>query len=419
MAAVGASSGAAPEVTVLMPVFNGERFIGEAIQSILGQTFADFELLVINDGSTDGSLSVVEEYAAHDRRIRVVSRENRGLVATLNEGIDLARGAYLARMDCDDISFPMRLQRQRDFMHAHPECVLCGSSSLIINPDGRVIKKWNVPIPDWTSFYIFSCFSTPFVHSSAFLNLDLLRGGDFYYDRQYSCAEDFDLWRRLSAHHPCAVLDDFLVAWRDHRHGVCRSRRDEQMEQIARIVEKNIDSEWLDVSPGVYFDLVRQGHEVTAGTLDKAVRMSNELIAVLERLPEKNRRAARLAFYIFLNRMVVQLAYAHGLDKARFFHGRLSHKGRLGLRSWCLMIFPRWFPDSLVFRLEAAAVFFYHRVLALRARAGSRLVSDESPDSAGDGRRVAQGASGFEAQQFHEQARQRAQQRQRRIMQRP
>ena len=106
MAADSAPPGAAPAITVLMPVFNGGRFIGEAIESILGQTFTDFELLVINDGSTDDSLAVIGEYAARDRRIRVVSRENRGLVATLNEGLGLARGAYLARMDCDDISLP-------------------------------------------------------------------------------------------------------------------------------------------------------------------------------------------------------------------------------------------------------------------------------------------------------------------------
>jgi len=139
MAADSAPPGAAPAITVLMPVFNGGRFIGEAIESILGQTFTDFELLVINDGSTDDSLAVIGEYAARDRRIRVVSRENRGLVATLNEGLGLARGAYLARMDCDDISLPARLRRQYDFMRAHPPFLLCCRPSFLVHPSGRLL----------------------------------------------------------------------------------------------------------------------------------------------------------------------------------------------------------------------------------------------------------------------------------------
>lgn len=371
MAANSAAPGAAPAVTVLMPVFNGGRFIGEAVESILGQTFTDFELLVIDDGSTDDSLSVIGEYAARDRRIRVVSRENRGLVATLNEGLGLARGAYLARMDCDDISFPERLRRQYDFMRARPDCILCGSNSFIVNHSGRLVKRWSVPIQGPDDFRRFCRFSTPFVHSSAFLNLARLRAGGFQYDAQYPCAEDFALWGRISRRHVCAVLDDYLVAWRDHRHGVCRSRRDRQMLDIADLVEKNIADEWPEVAfaGGVYLNLVRRDDE-SAADLDGAARLSNELIALLEHLPEKSREVVRLALAIFLNRMVVEVAYIHGLDRARYFHRQLAYDGRLGLRSWCLMMFPRWFPDSLVFRMENIAEFLFRKVTILRGVGG-------------------------------------------------
>ncbi|MDD9805697.1 MAG: glycosyltransferase, partial [Gammaproteobacteria bacterium] len=319
MAADSAPPGAAPVITVLMPVFNGGRFIGEAIESILGQTFTDFELLVINDGSTDDSLAVIGEYAARDRRIRVVSRENRGLVATLNEGLGLARGAYLARMDCDDISFPARLRRQYDFMRAHPQYILCGSNSFIVNRSGRLVKKWGVPIQGPDDFRRFCCFSTPFVHSSAFLDLGRLRAEGFQYDARYSCAEDFALWGRISRRHACTVLDDYLVAWRDHREGVCRSRRDRQMLDIADLVEKNIADEWPDVAVAndVFLNLLRDDESTAA--LDEAARLSNELIALLEHLPEKSREVVRLGLAVFLNRVVVEIAYIHGLDRARYF----------------------------------------------------------------------------------------------------
>jgi len=373
MAADSAPPGAAPVITVLMPVFNGGRFIGEAIESILGQTFTDFELLVINDGSTDDSLAVIGEYAARDRRIRVVSRENRGLVATLNEGLGLARGAYLARMDCDDISLPARLRRQYDFMRAHPQYILCGSNSFIVNRSGRLVKKWGVPIQGPDDFRRFCCFSTPFVHSSAFLDLGRLRAEGFQYDARYSCAEDFALWGRISRRHACTVLDDYLVAWRDHREGVCRRRRDRQVLDIAAVVEKNIADEWPDVAGanGVFLNLLRRDDESTAA-LDEAARLSNELTALLEHLPEKSREAVRPALAIFLNRVVVEIAYIHGLDRARYFHRQLAYNGRLGLRSWCLMMFPRWFPDSLVFRLEDIAEFLFREVTVLRGGGGGR-----------------------------------------------
>jgi len=370
MAAGGAVSGT-PAVTVLMPVFNGGRFVGAAVESILGQTFTDFELLVIDDGSTDDSPAIIGEYAARDRRIRVVCRENRGLVATLNEGLGLARGAYLARMDCDDISFPERLRRQYDFMRAHPQHILCGSNSFIVNRRGRLVKKWDVPIQEPDDFRRFCCFSTPFVHSSAFLDLGRLRAGGFQYDARYSCAEDFALWGRIARRHACAVLDDHLVAWRDHRDGVCRSRRDRQMLDIADLVEKNIADEWPDVAVagGVFLNLLRRDDESTAD-MDEAARLSNELIARLEHLPEKSREVARFALAVFLNRLVVEMAYTRGLDRARYFHKQLAYNGRLGLRSRCLMMFPRWFPDALVFRLEDIAEFLFREVPVLRGGGG-------------------------------------------------
>ncbi|MBI5094602.1 MAG: glycosyltransferase family 2 protein [Candidatus Hydrogenedentes bacterium] len=112
---------AAPAVSVVMSVYNGERYLAEAIESILGQTYRDFEFIIIDDGSTDESLKIVEGYASRDNRIRLVSRPNRGLAAALNDGIEIARAPIIARMDADDVSLPKRFEKQMLYMAQHPE----------------------------------------------------------------------------------------------------------------------------------------------------------------------------------------------------------------------------------------------------------------------------------------------------------
>src|ERR1700726_1508117 len=120
-----------PTISVLMPVYNAERYVAEAVESILSQTFADFEFIIIDDGSKDRSLAILEEYAARDPRIRLVSRPNTGIVKALNQGLALASGELVARMDADDIAMPERLAKQRDYLADHPECVMVGSRVLV------------------------------------------------------------------------------------------------------------------------------------------------------------------------------------------------------------------------------------------------------------------------------------------------
>ncbi len=119
-----------------MPVYNTARFLGEAIESILKQTFADFEFITISDGSTDASLEILHKYAAHDPRIRVVSQRNQGVSATFNRGIDLARGQYLARMDPDDVAVASRLVREVEFLDAQPNVIAVSGWSLLIDEEG-------------------------------------------------------------------------------------------------------------------------------------------------------------------------------------------------------------------------------------------------------------------------------------------
>src|SRR4051812_12237605 len=115
-----------PQVSILMPVYNARPYIAAAVESILSQTFTDWECIIIDDGSTDGSLEILQSFAQRDKRIVLISRPNRGLVATLNEGLEHVHGEYVMRMDADDLSRPERMEQQVAYLRAHPEIVAVG-----------------------------------------------------------------------------------------------------------------------------------------------------------------------------------------------------------------------------------------------------------------------------------------------------
>lgn len=202
----------APRVTVLMAVHNGERWLSEAVQSILGQTFHDFEFLIIDDGSTDASLEIVTQFA--DERIRLIRNEqNCGLAASLNRGMALASGEYVARMDCDDVSLPRRLEKQVSFLDANPEIAVCGSRVRTI---GRAIEEvWLYPLePDVIRCQLL--FENALAHPSVMLRRKIFDSYRLSYDQTFPCSQDYDLWVRTARHAPLANVDDVLLFYRLH-----------------------------------------------------------------------------------------------------------------------------------------------------------------------------------------------------------
>ena len=181
-----------PDITVLLPAYNAEPFITEAVMSILQQSYTNFVLLIIDDGSTDRTGEILEELASRDGRIALYRRENRGLIATLNEGLSLCRTELVARMDADDIALPDRLVMQKDFMDAHPDVAVCGTS-IIVHESGEV-RAFPIDAP----FDILCLFFSPLAHPSVMLRKTVIRnlGG---YRAEMVAAEDYDLWIRLLA----------------------------------------------------------------------------------------------------------------------------------------------------------------------------------------------------------------------------
>jgi glycosyltransferase involved in cell wall biosynthesis len=202
-----------PKVTVLVPIFNAEPFLRESLNSVFAQTFRDFELLAIDDGSTDGSHEVLSSF--HDSRLRMVNNSaNRGLIFTLNRGLELAEGEYVARLDADDIAMPERLDRQVAFLDSRPAIALIGSFAEFIDPEGAPFLIQRVPLTfDDIIRKIFS--SNCFVHPSVMFRTSVVRelGG---FREEMLHAEDYDLWLRVIERHGVANLPEPLVRYRVH-----------------------------------------------------------------------------------------------------------------------------------------------------------------------------------------------------------
>ncbi len=199
-------------VTVLMSVYNGERYLNEAVDSILSQTFTDFEFLIIDDASTDRTPEILRSY--NDPRIRVVTNEeNLGLTKSLNKGLALAKGEYIARMDADDVSYPYRLQVQHEFMTQHPGAGIIGSWAEYIDRKGEIVHRYKAPIsPEENYFYL--RFQNCIVHSSVMFRKDIIISNNGY-DESINRAQDFELWNRLSKAIEIYQIPEYLVQWRD------------------------------------------------------------------------------------------------------------------------------------------------------------------------------------------------------------
>jgi glycosyltransferase involved in cell wall biosynthesis len=206
-------------VSVLMPVHSGEKYLSAAVESILGQTYADFEFLALDDGSTDSTLDILRAYAARDPRLRVISRENKGVAASLNELLDQARGEFVARMDADDIALPQRFSRQVQFLRDNLDVVCVGGSAEVIDEQGRFLTTLSYPRSDQEIQERNLSGDASICHPSAMMRRDALVRIEGY-DGDFFPAEDLDLWLRLGEIGKLANLDEVVLRYRFHSMSV-------------------------------------------------------------------------------------------------------------------------------------------------------------------------------------------------------
>lgn len=219
----------APKLSVALTVYNAERYVAAAVESILGQTYRDYEFVIVDDGSTDGSRALLEGFARGDERIRLVSRPNTGISQARNETLDMARGEFYAIMDADDIAEPQRLERQIQYLEANPSCVCVGGWFEVIDGAGRLLTVLQPPVHDediqaaLLEGHAAICQPASMLRKAA-----IERVGRF--DKDLAPAEDLDLYLKLGEIGKLANLPETLLKYRMHAQSASSCDRQRQHE---------------------------------------------------------------------------------------------------------------------------------------------------------------------------------------------
>lgn len=240
MGAMSDDSSSEPVVSVLLAVYNGVPAVHQAIDSILEQTFRDFELLILDDASTDGTWDLLQAVAAQDARVRLLRHDrNEGLTRSLNEMLAVARGRYIARQDADDLSLPDRLARQVAVLEARPDAVLVTGNYAEIDPDGTVVRTIYRDVPPRVTAWVLLFHNTIAAHSLVMLRREAVRraGG---YDETYTTAQDYALWLRLMDLGDLVILPDVLLRLRQRPGSISDVRRQEQHQNAVRAAGKKL-----------------------------------------------------------------------------------------------------------------------------------------------------------------------------------
>lgn len=234
-----------PLVTVLMPVYNAEKYLSEAIDSILAQTYKNIEFLIINDGSTDKSESVILDYQSRNSKIVYVKNEtNMKLIATLNKGVKMANGKYIVRMDADDISKPFRIEKQVEYMESHPRVGVCGSFFTVFgegidNP--YIIKR---PLGN-INIKASMLFTNAIGHPNVIIRRSVLIDNDIFYDKRFYRIEDWGLWTQLM---PCCDFGNLPYSVLEYRRTPTQETALESADPQSRIYRKRLLEENLIIN---------------------------------------------------------------------------------------------------------------------------------------------------------------------------
>lgn len=231
------------DVSVILPVYDGEAFLRDSIDSVLRQENVNLELVIVDDSSNDSSRDIVASVG--DDRVVVRNLEaNGGLANALNVGIDMARGSLIARQDQDDLSHPLRLWKQRMYLHAHPDVVVLGTWATVVRPsvEGSWVRAGEHRHPTMDDeLRVRLLWNNPFVHSSVMMRRDVFRSsGGYGTDPLASWPEDFDLWSRMALYGRLANLPEFLVEYRETPGGMSRAESSQVRKGVSRIAVRNM-----------------------------------------------------------------------------------------------------------------------------------------------------------------------------------
>lgn len=226
-----------PKVSVTMPVYNGEKFIAEAIESILNQTYSNFEFIIIDDGSTDSTKIEIDKYK--DKRITLITNKiNKGIVYSLNNAIKISRGIYIARMDADDLSHPKRLEKQINFLEKNSNYGLLGTSFAVMNSKRDIVSlQPAIAYDDDLRKYLL--IKNPFAHGSVMIRKSILIKNNLFYNSRAKFYEDYELWTQVSKFTKIANLQEVLYVWMRNPSGITYKKFIAMKKNANRFINKN------------------------------------------------------------------------------------------------------------------------------------------------------------------------------------
>ncbi|MBU2540164.1 glycosyltransferase [Patescibacteria group bacterium] len=240
-----------PKVSVIMAVFNGQQYVGEAIKNILEQTFKNFEFIIVNDGSTDKTEEILTNWEKKDSRIKIISNpSNIGLTKSLNKAIDVVQGKYIARQDADDISLPQRLEKQVVFLEDHLEIKVLGTFGYAINQEGKILREETLPVShqDIKNVLIRR---NPFIHTSVMIRKEIINKVGKY-NEDFKVIQDYELWFRILKVAKGENLPLFLVKKKYQPEMISSKRNKEQIKQAILLKKRVIKSKDYPIICYVY-----------------------------------------------------------------------------------------------------------------------------------------------------------------------
>ena len=248
-----------PLITVLMPAYNADKYIADAISSVLNQTFTDFELLIINDGSTDNTEKIAASFSDH--RIRLINQDHEGLAVALNKGIHLSKASYIARFDADDLCFPQRLKTQYEFMIANPGYAIIGSDADYMDKNGNHVFTHSSSAHSYEEILLTYKSKCPFIHSGVLFKKDIIKNAGGY-NELAALFEDHLLWSKIIAHHKVCNLPQVLLTVRLNPESITIDEK-WQCKKFIEIKSKAIKTGDLSKSDGMKLKSILKAQEIS------------------------------------------------------------------------------------------------------------------------------------------------------------
>ena len=340
---------APPLVSVVLPVYNAQAYLSEAIESILEQDYKHFEFIIIDDGSSDDSSNIIKKYIGDKRVKHIVLRQNIGISLALNFGIEMAKGKYIARMDADDIAVPHRFSTQVEFMEKHNDYVVCGSSVIFFNEHSEqcraIFPSSNEEIRAALSF-----FSHHISHPTVMMRTDTIKDHKLAYSTSHLYAEDYHLWSKIIKLGKLYNFKEPLLYYRHHKNQISEEYRHKQIE-VSRSVLKDYLSKFFNSS------FARSPQDVYVNLLIHELGNHRKKLSYIE---------ARNAFKDLLkysqNEKLIDTNHAKKILLYQYLraciHYRCSNYERIKVLLYCLTSNPKVMVQNLI---EAAKLFRYSR----------------------------------------------------------